>query len=61
MGERGLKITIEGDCGSFLWSIGDVMILNWMWLRGRNVYVTLKKENESMEANNTFVIIMENG
>jgi len=37
------------------------MILNWMWLWGRSVYVTLKKEKESMKTNNTFTILMENG
>jgi hypothetical protein len=32
-----------------------------MWLRGKSVYVSLKKEKESMEANSTFIILMENG
>ncbi len=50
----------EEDCGSFL-----CMILNWMQLEkfswGRNVYVTLKKEEENMEASCTLIIVMENG
>jgi hypothetical protein len=49
----------EEDCGSFL-----CMILGWMWLKkvffkGKNVYVTLNKNEESMETRCTF-IVMEN-
>jgi len=29
--------------------------------KGRSVYMTLKKEKESMEANSVFIILMENG
>ncbi len=38
---KGIKMKIKGDCGSFPWSMGNIMILNWMWLRefswGRSV------------------------
>jgi hypothetical protein len=41
------------------------MILDWMWLGefswGRNVYVTLEIEVESMEISCTLIIAMENG
>jgi hypothetical protein len=54
----------RGDCGSFPWSMGDIMILNWMWLEefswGRSVYVTLKRDDESMETSCTSIIVMEN-
>jgi hypothetical protein len=40
------------------------MILDWMWLGkfswGISVYVTLKKEEENMEASRAFIIVMEN-
>jgi hypothetical protein len=40
------------------------MILNWMWLgefsEGRNVYVTLEKEEESMEVECILIIAMKN-
>jgi hypothetical protein len=39
---------IKGDCRSFPWSMGDIMILNRMRLRefsrGKSAYVTLKKK-----------------
>jgi hypothetical protein len=45
---KGIKMKIKGDCESFPWSMGNIMILNWMWLKefswGRSVYVTLKKK-----------------
>jgi hypothetical protein len=41
------------------------MILDWMSLEkfswGRSVYATLKKDEESMEASCTLIIVMENG
>jgi hypothetical protein len=41
------------------------MILEWMWLKefswGRNVYVTLETEVESMEVSCTLILAMENG
>jgi hypothetical protein len=64
-GRKGIHIRIKGDCGSFPWYIKKTMILDWMWLRkfswARIMYVTLKREEESMEASCTFIIIMENG
>jgi hypothetical protein len=45
--------------------IKKIMILNWMWLkklfRGRNVYVTLKRQEENIKASCPFIIVMENG
>jgi hypothetical protein len=38
-GRKGIKMRMKGDFGSFLWTNGDIMILNWMWLRGRSVYM----------------------
>jgi len=47
---KGIKMKMKGDCGSFPSSMGNIMILNWMWLRefswGRNVYATLKEKNK---------------
>jgi hypothetical protein len=41
------------------------MIIDEMWLReffyGRNVYVTLQRKDESMEANCTLIIVIKNG
>jgi hypothetical protein len=31
-GKKRMKMRIKGDCGSFPWSIKDIMILDWMWL-----------------------------
>jgi hypothetical protein len=28
----GIRMRTKGDCGSLLWSMGNIMILNWMWL-----------------------------
>jgi hypothetical protein len=63
---KGIKMKIKGDCGSFPWSMGDIMILNWMWLRefslGRSVYVTLKKiKIKNMGKSCICLYIMENG
>jgi hypothetical protein len=64
-GRKGIKIRTKGDCGSFLWCIRYIMILNWMWLGefswARTMYVTLKREEENMEASCMFIIVMENG
>jgi hypothetical protein len=61
---KGIKMKIKRDYGSFPSSMGDIMILNWMWLREfswrRNVYATLKKK-KNMTESCIYPYIMENG
>jgi len=62
---KGIKMKMKGDCGSFFSSMGDIMILNWMWLRelswGKCVYATLKKKEKKIIESCIYPYIMENG
>ncbi len=52
------------DCGSFPWSIQSIMILDWIWLEqflGKKCVCDIEREQKSMEANCTLIIVMENG
>jgi hypothetical protein len=31
-GRNEIRMKTKGDSGSVLWSMGYIMILNWMWL-----------------------------
>jgi hypothetical protein len=59
-GRKGIKRRIKGVCGSFL----HIRYYYYMWLGklswGRNVYVTLERQEENMEIKCTLIIAMEN-